>query len=169
MSCSLGCKSEDVLMEPSSIPRGYRGSPRIGMDATEPTWAMTCGFRTAATPKGPRISACKAPYPGSNRVTLAHQFLGQLVGRLRRPTGQRHRVAPCRGMHQLVKSGEQARLLVDSRLVPAARWRSVGSTPSSTSLVARITVLRLMPAASATLVLPPRPTNDADAPTTTRR
>ena len=40
---------------------------------------------------------------------------------------------------------------------PGARWRSVGSIPSLTSRSALITVLRLMPDASATALLPPRP------------
>ena len=52
---------------------------------------------------------------------------------------------------------------------PTARWRSDGSIPASTSRSALITVLRLMPEASATADFPPRPRPTAIAPATTRR
>ena len=52
---------------------------------------------------------------------LAHQILGQVRRGLRRPTQQRHRVAPRLGMHQLVERLEQTGLLVDQRLVATAR------------------------------------------------
>ena len=52
---------------------------------------------------------------------------------------------------------------------PGARSRADGSIPAATSPSALITVLRLIPDASATAVLPPRPSISAVAPATTRR
>ena len=52
---------------------------------------------------------------------------------------------------------------------PGARNRSDGSIPATTSASALITVLRLIPDAAATAVLPPRPSISAAAPATTRR
>lgn len=74
-------------------------------------------------------------------------------------------------MHQLVECFGQAGLLFDGRLVPApgARSRSDGSMPAWTSFCALITVLRDRPDALATAVLPPRPSDSAIAPATTRR
>ena len=52
---------------------------------------------------------------------------------------------------------------------PGARRRTDGSIPAATSASALITVLRLIPDAVATAVLPPRPNISAAAPATTRR
>ena len=52
---------------------------------------------------------------------------------------------------------------------PGARSRTDGSIPVTTSPSALITVLRLIPDALATAVLPPRPSISAAAPATTRR
>ena len=74
-------------------------------------------------------------------------------------------------MDQLVERFEQAGLLVDHGLSPppGARSRADGSIPAATSASALITVLRLIPDAVATAVLPPRPSISAAAPATTRR
>jgi hypothetical protein len=62
----------------------------------------------------------QAPHQLSrDAVALAHQLIGQHIGRFGRPAGQRHRVAPRRGMDQLVEGDQEAGLLVDGRLVPA--------------------------------------------------
>lgn len=52
---------------------------------------------------------------------------------------------------------------------PTARRRAGGSIPAATSASALITVLRLIPDADATALLPPRPNISAAAPATTRR
>jgi hypothetical protein len=59
--------------------------------------------------------------PRGHGEPLADEFLGQLRGRLRGPSQQRHRVPPRLGMDQFVQRLQQARLLVDQRLVAAAR------------------------------------------------
>jgi hypothetical protein len=51
---------------------------------------------------------------------------------------------------------------------PGARRRPDGSTPAFTAPPALITVLRLIPEATVTAVLPPRPSICDIAPTTTR-
>lgn len=102
---------------------------------------------------------------------LAHQVLGQVCRRLRRPPQQRHRVAPGLGMHQLVEASRRPGWISVSGLAPApgSRRRDDGSMPASTSDCALITVLRLMPDAVATAVLPPWPSISDIAPATTRR
>ena len=73
-------------------------------------------------------------------------------------------------MDELVQCLEQAGLLVGFAVAPARpRSRSEGSMPRATSRSALITVLRLIPEAPATVVLPPRPSISANAPATTRR
>ena len=56
-----------------------------------------------------------------NGIALTVQFLGPLVGGLRRPPHHRHRVAPGKRVDQFIEGREQTGLLVDGGLVAAPR------------------------------------------------
>ena len=103
-------------------------------------------------------------------MTQASQLTGQGPGRFERPTQRRHRVTTAVGLDQGVQHHQQA----PGPDPPCASDQPLAGAPGpaappANSFAPAISVLRLIPDASATRACPPRPnTSTIDAPSSLR-